>query len=70
MYSDIMLDAYKKKLLRQQAEKEKYDIVDCRNSKWYKIYSIRNDKTGFPHFLIYDENQWKWQSAKHFKPIN
>lgn len=45
------------------------DVIDCRNGKNYKIWAIRNDSTGFPHFLIYDENQWKWQSAKHFKPI-
>lgn len=66
MYSNMIL----KSLIKQQTEKEKYDIVDCRNGKCYKIYSIRNDKTGFPHFLIYDAGAWKWQSAKHFKPIN
>lgn len=44
------------------------EIIDCRNGKSYKIWAIRNDSTGFPHFLIYDKNQWKWQSAKHFKP--
>lgn len=45
------------------------EFIDCRNGKQYKIWSIRNDRKGFPHFLIYDNNQWKWQSAKHFKPI-
>lgn len=50
-------------------ELSKYDVIDCRANKFYKIWSIRNDKTGFPHFLIYDKNQWKWQSAKYFRPI-
>lgn len=33
-----------------------------------RIYNIRDDKNGFPHFLIYDsENHaWKYISAKHF----
>lgn len=60
---DIITMSYKKR------NKSKYDVIDCRNGKSYKIWSIRNDKKGFPHFLIYDNNQWKWQSAKHFKPI-
>ena len=33
-----------------------------------KVYAIRNDKNGYPHFLIYEDNQWKWKSAKHFTP--
>lgn len=40
----------------------------CSDNK-YMVYSIRNDKTGFPHFLIYTENQWKYVSAKHYIPV-
>lgn len=32
------------------------------------IYDIRNDSCGYPMFLIYQDNQWIWKSAKHFKP--
>ena len=35
----------------------------------FKVYKIKNNNNGYPTFLIYDENQWKWLSAKHFKPI-
>ena len=33
-----------------------------------KVYAICNNKNGYPHFLIYEDNQWKWKSAKHFTP--
>ena len=32
------------------------------------IYKVRNDKCGYPMFLIFYNNQWFWKSAKHFKP--
>ena len=33
------------------------------------VYDVRTDKTGFPQFLIYDNGQWRYMSAKHFKPV-
>lgn len=33
-------------------------------------YAVRNDKNGYPQFLIYESNQWKWVSAKNFKPCD
>lgn len=35
----------------------------------YKVVSIRNDKNGFPHFLIYENKVWIWKSAKYFELI-
>ncbi|MDD5901724.1 MAG: hypothetical protein PUC73_12615 [Lachnospiraceae bacterium] len=32
-----------------------------------KVYSVRDDKSGYPQFLIYEDNQWKWVSAKRFQ---
>ena len=43
------------------ADKETYEVV--------MVYNIQNNKTGFPHFLIYEANQWKYVSAKHFIPL-
>lgn len=34
------------------------------------VYDVRINKTGYPHFLIYDDGQWKYMSAKHFKPVD
>lgn len=34
----------------------------------FDVYNVRNDKTGYPHFLIYKINAWVYVSAKHFKP--
>lgn len=35
----------------------------------YKVFDISYDKKGYPHFLIYKDNQWIRISAKHFRPI-
>lgn len=49
--------------------------VQCKSGKFrdllgknIKVYSIRNDNNGYPHFLIYYDNCWLWASAKYFKP--
>ena len=34
------------------------------------VYDVRINKTGYPHFLIYDDGQWKYMSAKHFEPVS
>ena len=41
-------------------KKETDEIVD--------VYDVRIDRAGYPMFLIYENNQWKYRSAKHFKP--
>ena len=33
-----------------------------------KVYNVRNDKNGYPHFLIYENGEWKYVSAKYFVP--
>lgn len=33
------------------------------------VYDVRTDKTGYPHFLIYNDREWKYMSAKHFMPV-
>lgn len=35
----------------------------------YKVYNIVYDNTGYPHFLIYINNQWIRISAKHYEPV-
>lgn len=35
----------------------------------YEVYNIRDDKKGYPHFLIYTDNQWLYVSAKSYIPI-
>ena len=30
------------------------------------IYGIQNDDHGYPLFLIKNDNQWRWRSAKHY----
>ena len=33
-----------------------------------KVYDIRYNANGYPQILIYEDNQWKLVSAKHFRP--
>lgn len=48
-------------------------IVNKDNNKVYDIFDVTYDKAGYPHFLIYKENedgnngQWVRMSAKHFR---
>lgn len=34
-----------------------------------EVFNVKNDKNGYPHFLIYFDNQWKWVSAKYCEPL-
>lgn len=36
-------------------------------NKKVKVYSVQNDKNGYPKFLVNVGNEWKWMSAKHFR---
>lgn len=44
-------------------------VFDKEKQKIYKVYAIRDDSKGYPHFLIYDNSQWLYVSAKHFRPL-
>ena len=45
-------------------------VVDKRDNKRYMVYAVRDNKNGFPHFLIYRNNQWEYSCAKHFVPAD
>ena len=45
------------------------DVVNKDTGKMYEVYDILYDKAGYPHFLIYKDNQWARMSAKHFRPL-
>lgn len=48
-------------------------IVYCKETdEKVTVYDITYDKSGYPHFLIFKDNQWLIVSAKHFhtgKPL-
>lgn len=33
-----------------------------------EVFNIRDDKCGYPHFLIHSQGEWKYESAKNFVP--
>lgn len=32
------------------------------------VYNIRDDKSGYPHFLVHHDGRWDYVSAKYFVP--
>lgn len=44
-------------------------VVNKNNNERYEVFNISYDKAGYPHFLIYKDNQWVRMSAKHFRPF-
>ena len=46
-----------------------FKVTRKEDNKVFDIYNIRYDAiTGYPQFLIYEDNQWLLRSAKLFKP--
>lgn len=43
-------------------------VKDKVNGNVYQVYDISYDRSGYPHFLIYKDNQWIRKSAKYFTP--
>lgn len=33
------------------------------------VYNVRDDGNEFPQFLVYMDDQWRYISAKYFKPM-
>lgn len=34
--------------------------------KAVNVYNVRDDKNGYPQFLICEDGEWKYRSAKHY----
>lgn len=47
----------------QVVKKEDHSVIR-------KVYDVRNDNCGYPHFLIYENGEWKYVSAKYFIPYS
>jgi len=41
-------------------------VYDKKTDDPITVYDITYDKSGYPHFLIFRDNQWLRVSAKHF----
>ena len=46
-----------------------FTVISKDNNEMYEVFDIIYDKAGYPHFLIYKNNAWVRQSAKHFYPL-
>lgn len=46
-----------------------FKVIRKEDGRAFVVYSVRNDKVGYPHFLMWEDNQWKWQSAKYFSSL-
>ncbi len=48
--------------------KEGHDKSESIKLATVTVFNIRNDKNGYPQFLIYYQGQWKYVSAKYCIP--
>lgn len=49
---------------------EEYDeLLQTNIPKYVKVYSVRDDKNGYPQFLIYEDGEWKYRSAKYYREL-
>jgi hypothetical protein len=47
-----------------------FKVIRKEDEKVFDIYDIRYDAiSGYPQFLIYEDNQWLIRSAKLFEPL-
>jgi hypothetical protein len=47
-----------------------FKIIRKEDNKIFNVYDIRYDAiSGYPQFLIYEDNQWLIRSAKLFEPL-
>lgn len=44
-------------------------LLCLKDNKIHKVYKVRNDSVGYPHFLIFMDNAWFWLNGKHIKPL-
>ena len=47
-----------------------FAVINKENEEIYDVYDVTYDKTGYPHFLVYENGQWVRMSAKHFTPVD
>lgn len=45
-------------------------LLYLKDNKIHKVYKVRNDSVGYPHFLIYVKNVWLWVTGKDIQPVN
>lgn len=45
-----------------------FTIIHKDTGRIYTAYDVVQSK-GYPHFLIYEDGQWVYRSAKHFRPL-
>lgn len=45
---------------------ENDEHIHTRRPKAVEVYAVRDDNNGFPHFLICENGEWKYRSAKYF----
>ena len=47
----------------------KMQVINKDTNKMYEVYDIAYNQSGYPHFLIYKDNQWLRVSDKYFRPV-
>lgn len=51
--------------IKDEFSKIGLELVD----KCINVYDVKINNNGYPHFLIYINNEWKYVSAKYFEGL-
>lgn len=49
---------------------ELFVVLETKTKCIIKVYGVAEDSNGYPKFLVRDDTQWRWRSAKHYIPVN
>lgn len=44
-----------------------FELLYKPKEQYFTVYNVRDDKNGYPQFLILIDGQWTYKSAKYFK---
>lgn len=47
-----------------------FNVIHKESKNIYTVYDVLYDASGYPHFIIYKDDQWLRISAKRFKPVD
>lgn len=49
---------------------QSFEVIEKKTDIKRRVFAVKNDKNGYPRFLVYidNRNSWVWVKAKHFKP--
>ena len=68
----VMFEVETKEVYIKRYYAEDFLYTGCYEKEYrkrYKVHNVRDDGNGYPQFLIFEDGQWRYKSAKYFVPV-